>query len=209
MFTGLVEGRARVVGLTPEPPGVLLMIDPPIDLPQLSERDRPRIGDSIAINGCCLTIVALSRGTWAFQAGEETLSRTNLGELRPGDAVNIERSLLADGRIGGHFVQGHVDDIGRVDVIDKSGEWVTMSFRVPPRLTPQMVSKGSITVDGISLTLVDVEEDRFSVALIPHTLEVTTLGIRQPGDAVNIETDILGKYMEKLVRGEGRTADAR
>ncbi|MCA9053026.1 MAG: riboflavin synthase [Planctomycetaceae bacterium] len=204
MFTGLVEGRARVVGLTPEPPGVLLMIDPPAGMLKTSDRDVPRIGDSVAINGCCLTIVALSRGTWAFQAGEETLSRTNLGGLRPGDAVNIERSLPADGRIGGHFVQGHVDDVGTVNAIDRSGEWITMWFRVPSRLTRQMVSKGSITVDGISLTLVDVEADRFSVALIPHTLEVTTLGLRQPGDQVNIETDILGKYMEKLLAGDGQ-----
>lgn len=203
MFTGLVEGRGRVVGVTPEPQGVLLVIDPPAGATPEGPHDQPRVGDSVAISGCCLTIVALHRGTWAFQAGTETLSRTNLGRLRPGDAVNIERSLPAHGRLGGHFVQGHVDAVGRVEACDRAGEWVTMWFRVPERLTRQMVSKGSITVDGVSLTLVAVESDRFSVALIPHTLEQTTLGLRQPGDEVNIETDILGKYIEKLL-GEAR-----
>lgn len=198
MFTGLVAGRGRVVGLNPEPPGVLLVIDPPAAVPN-SPPDPMEVGESIAINGCCLTLVATSRGSWAFQAGSETLSRTNLGRLQPGDAVNVERSLRADARLGGHFVQGHVDDVGRVDRVDRDGEWTTMWFRVPGRLTRQMVSKGSITVDGVSLTLVEVEAERFSVALIPHTLETTTLGLRQPGDEVNIETDILGKYMEKLV----------
>lgn len=199
MFTGLVEGKGRVVGVTPEPHGVLLSIDPPAGCTPADPHDQPRVGDSISISGCCLTIVALNRGTWAFQAGTETLSRTNLGRLQPGDAVNIERSLPAHGRLGGHFVQGHVDAIGQVDSLRREGDWVTMWFRVPPRLTRQMVSKGSITIDGVSLTLVDVESDRCSVALIPHTLEQTTLGLRQPGDAVNIETDILGKYIEKLL----------
>lgn len=199
MFTGLVEGRGRVAGLTPQPPGVLLVVDPPANWSKTSERDVPRIGDSIAINGCCLTVVADDGGALAFQAGTETLSRTNLGRLQPGDAVDLERSLPADGRLGGHFVQGHVDAVGQVDAIERDGEWITMWFRVPARLTGQMVSKGSITVDGVSLTLVDVEPDRFSVAAIPHTLEMTTLGLRNPGDDVNIETDIIGKYLEKML----------
>jgi riboflavin synthase len=199
MFTGLVEGRGRVVGLSPQPPGVLLVIDPPANWSRTSDRDQTRIGDSVSINGCCLTVVAVNHGTLAFQAGTETLSRTNLGRLQPGDAVNVERSLPADGRLGGHFVQGHVDAVGQVDSIDRDGEWISMWFRVPPRLTRQMVSKGSITVDGVSLTLVNVESDRCSVALIPHTLEQTTLGLRRPGDDVNVETDILGKYLEKLL----------
>lgn len=199
MFTGLVEGRGRVVGVSPQPPGVLLVVDPPNGWSTTSIRDQPRNGDSIAINGCCLTVVAVNRGTLAFQAGTETLSRTNLGRLQPGDAVNVERSLPADGRIGGHFVQGHVDDVGRVDAIERDGEWVTMWFRVPARLTRQMVCKGSITVDGVSLTLVGVEAERFSVALIPHTLEQTTLGLRRVGDPINVETDIIGKYLEQLL----------
>jgi riboflavin synthase len=116
--------------------------------------------------------------------------------------VNLERSLPADGRLGGHFVLGHVDGVGQVDRVDREGEWVTMWFRVPATLTRQMVSKGSVAVDGISLTLVEVESERFSVALIPHTLEVTTLGRRNVRDPVNIETDIIGKYVEKLVAGK-------
>ena len=136
----------------------------------------------------------------AFQAGAETLSKTNLGELITGRQVNVERALALGARLGGHYVQGHVDGTGSVDRIDQDGEWTTMWFRVPAPLTRQMVKKGSITVDGVSLTLVEVEADRFSVALIPHTLAVTTLGQRKAGDRVNIETDILGKYVEKLIR---------
>ena len=199
MFTGLVEGRGRVVGVSPQPPGVLLVIDPPATWSRTSDREQPAIGDSISVNGCCLTLVAVNRSTLAFQAGTETLSRTNLGSLQPGDAVNVERSLPVNGRLGGHFVQGHVDDLGHVAAIERDGDWITIWFRVPPRLTRQMVSKGSITVDGVSLTLVSVEADRFSVALIPHTLEQTTLGLRRIGEAVNIETDILGKYLERML----------
>jgi riboflavin synthase len=146
-------------------------------------------------------VIDIKHDNWAFQAGTETLSKTNLGRLRTGDAVNLERSLPVSGRLGGHFVQGHVDGIGHVDVVDRDGEWVTMWFRVPEALATLMVSKGSVAVDGISLTVVNVERDRFSVALIPHTLSVTTLGIRRAGDPVNIETDILGKYVQKLLGG--------
>ncbi|MEZ5940328.1 MAG: riboflavin synthase [Planctomycetaceae bacterium] len=198
MFTGLIEGQGKVVAIEPEGAGVLLSIEPPADLNDGAHTE-VALGESVAINGCCLTVVSFDENTWSFQAGSETLSRTNLGRLQAGDVVNIERALRANARLGGHFVQGHVDDTGTVAKIDREGEWVFMWFKVPPRLTRQMVSKGSICVDGISLTLVEVSDDEFSVALIPHTLEVTTLGQRQPGDMVNIETDILGKYIEKLV----------
>lgn len=194
MFTGLVEARGTVCAMHPAGDAARLTVEAP---PALV--DSARLGDSLAINGCCLTIVAIEENRLAFDAGSETLSRTNLGGLRPGDGVNLERPLAADGRLGGHFVQGHVDGTGTVDRIDRAGEWVTMWFRVPPPLARQMVSKGSVAVDGISLTLVDVESDRFSVALIPHTLEVTTLGTRAIGDRVNVETDILGKYVEKML----------
>lgn len=160
-----------------------------------------QLGDSVAINGCCLTVVEIAGGHWSFQAGPETLARTNLGRLKVGDGVNLERALPASARLGGHFVQGHVDGVGTVDQIVKTGEWVTMWFRMPEPLGLQMVSKGSIAVDGVSLTLVDVERDRFSVALIPHTLDATTLGSRGPGDAVNLETDLLAKYVQKLISG--------
>lgn len=195
MFTGLIEGCGLVTGRVTEGPAVRLQIEPPAAM--LAEPFA--IGDSICINGCCLTIVAIEHGRWSFEAGDETLSRTNLGQLGPGSPVNLERSLPVNGRLGGHFVQGHVDGTATVDEITRDGEWVTMWFRVPADLARLMVPKGSVAVDGISLTLVNVERERFSVALIPHTLEVTTLGERQVGDLVNIETDILGKYVAKLM----------
>jgi riboflavin synthase len=194
MFTGLVEGLGALIKAAPEGPGVRLVIAPPADLlPGCA------LGESVAINGCCLTVIGITPTTWEFEAGPETLARTNLGEIVPGGKLNLERALPVTGRLGGHFVQGHIDGLGRVDEVVRAGDWVTMWFQVPPDLARQMVSKGSVAVDGISLTLVEVERERFSVALIPHTLCATTLGLRRPGDAVNIETDILGKYVQKLL----------
>ncbi|MEX1095062.1 MAG: riboflavin synthase [Planctomycetales bacterium] len=194
MFTGLVEARGTVCELRLEGTAARLAVEVPAPL-----ASGARLGDSVAINGCCLTVVAIDGNRLAFEAGAETLSRTNLGRLRAGDPVNLERPLRADGRLGGHFVQGHIDGTGAIERIDRDGEWVTMWFRVPPALARQMVSKGSIAVDGVSLTLVEVEPERFSVALIPHTLDATTLGTRNVGDAVNVETDILGKYVQKML----------
>ncbi len=194
MFTGLVEGQARVRDVVPEADAVRLTIEFPADVAAAFT-----MGESIALNGCCLTVVELAEGTAAFQAGTETLSKTNLGELKPGRSVNFERSLRADARLGGHIVQGHVDGTARVQSIDRDGEWVTMFFQLAPQLAKFMVPKGSVAVDGVSLTVVNAEPDRFSVALIPHTLEVTTLGQRAVGDTVNIESDILGKYVERLL----------
>jgi len=207
MFTGLVAGRGVVCDVRPEAAGpdssALPQADTPIRLTIRVPADfgDGRSGESVCINGCCLTAVAFEgRGEqWAFQAGSETLSKTNLGSLRAGDFVNLERALHVDGRFGGHFVQGHVDGVGQVDRTDRDGEWVTMWFRAPEPLVDQLVSKGSVAVDGVSLTVVNVERGRFSVALVPHTLEVTTLGIRKPGDSVNLETDILGKYVQKFL----------
>ncbi len=202
MFTGLVEGRGTVVGILPEGPAIRLVIAPP---PSMT--GDCRLGDSVAINGCCLTVVWVESGNWSFQAGPETLARTNLGVLKTGDGVNLERALPANARLGGHFVQGHIDGVGTVDQIVRTGEWVTMWFRMPEPLGRQMVTKGSIAVDGVSLTLVDVERNRFSVALIPHTLEATTLGNRRPGDGVNLETDLLAKYVQKLISQNERPAN--
>ena len=203
MFTGLVEGLGTVVALEEETAGVRVLIEPPADFFQNDPQLAPPsgIGDSIAINGCCLTIVSVSGKQWAFQAGRETLSKTNLGQLRSGDVVNLERSLPVSGRLGGHFVQGHVDGVGTVDQLDRDSEWVTMGFGVPEPLAELMVPKGSVAVDGVSLTVVTVEKNRFTVALIPHTLTVTTLGHRAIGQTVNIETDILGKYAQKFLVG--------
>jgi len=199
MFTGLVEGLGIVQALVTEEAGLRLVIAPPAVMLAGGDTDRCQLGDSVAINGCCLTVIEIKHDCWAFQVGAETLSKTNLGRLRSGDTVNLERSLPVNGRLGGHFVQGHVDGVGQVDAIHREGDWVTMWFRVPGSLAELMVAKGSVAVDGISLTLVNVERDRFSVALIPHTLSMTTLGRRQVGDPVNIETDILGKYVQKLL----------
>ena len=194
MFTGLVEARGTVSGLVDNPPACRLEVDVGDEWATAAS-----VGDSIAINGCCLTVVEIGEASLWFEAGPETLACTNLGELVPGAAVNLERPLAAGGRLGGHFVQGHVD--GTASVVDVSGaqEWVTMWFEVAADLAPQLVPKGSVAVDGISLTVVDVAGTRFSVALIPHTLEVTTLGVRETGARVNIETDILAKYVQKLV----------
>lgn len=191
MFTGLVESLAEVVALQPEAAGARLVIS------ESEIASRTTIGASIAINGCCLTVVAIDGPQLAFQAGEETLSRTNIGLLVPADRVNVETSLRLGDELGGHLVSGHVDALGTVDQQEMDGEWAKYWFRVPPPLTRQMASKGSVTVDGVSLTLVDVETDRFSVALIPHTLQTTTLGLRSVGQRVNIETDILAKYVER------------
>src|SRR5258708_6928002 len=184
----------RITGVIPEGPGKKLLVMPPADL-----MAGTRIGDSVAINGCCLTVVAAHDRGWTFEAGPETLARTNLGRLVPGQRVNLERALAADARLGGHFVQGHIDGCGTVESILVDGQWTTLWFATAGELTRQMVSKGSVAVDGVSLTLVEVGEGRFSVALIPHTLEVTTLGARRVGDRVNIESDILAKYVGKLL----------
>ena len=196
MFTGLVEEKGVVE--TVETVGNSCDISIRADLVS-SDAD---IGDSIAINGCCLTVVAISDQLLTFQAGSETLSRTNLGELGPGSCVNLERSLQVGQRMGGHYVTGHIDAVGSIDAINEDGEWAEFWFQVPLELTRQMAAKGSVAVDGISLTLVAVEPGRFSIALIPHTLSVTTLGERIVGDAVNIETDLLAKYVEQQLRKE-------
>jgi len=191
VFSGIVERMGTVARLIADPPGVRLVIEfEPI------ARDT-KIGDSIAVNGCCLTVVECDGRTFGFDAGAETISRTNLGRLREGRPVNLERSLKVGGELGGHFVSGHIDAVGWLDQRIDEQDWSTFWFRMPARLGRQMASKASIAVDGVSLTLVDVEAERFSVALIPHTLQITTLGALQPGDPVNLETDILAKYVEK------------
>ncbi len=193
MFSGIVEALGEVTGLESRGPGVRLVVR----APEINES--VAIGDSVAINGCCLTVVQHDENGWHFDAGAETLSRTNLGRLSVGSRVNLERSLEVGSRLGGHFVTGHVDCVGTLDRRDDEGDWSTFWIAVPANWTRHMASKGSVTVDGVSLTLVDVEADRFSIALIPHTLEVTTLGKLGLGGYVNIETDVLAKYVERLL----------
>ena len=188
---------ADVVAVESRPPGRLLVLRAP-DLADV------RLGDSLAINGCCLTCVNVADERLSFEAGPETLSRTNLGDLAPGRRVNVEPSLALGDKLGGHIVTGHVDAVGTLDTRHDDEAWSTFWFHFPPPLARQMASKGSIAVDGVSLTLVDVEPARFSVALIPHTLTHTTLGQLAPGGRVNLETDLLAKYVEQQVAAWAR-----
>jgi riboflavin synthase len=197
MFTGLVEALGIVRRIESKGAGRHLIIAEPALASEVV------IGDSVAINGACLTVVEHAQDTCRFEAGPETLQRTNLGDLVAGDRVNLERALRLGDRMGGHLVQGHVDGVGRIAERRREGDWDLVWFDCPGELAAQMVSKGSVAVDGISLTLVDVTSDRFSVALIPHTLEHTTLGFKASGATVNLETDLLAKYVWKCLRGGG------
>jgi riboflavin synthase len=166
------------------------------------------IGSSVAVNGVCLTVVERSDERLAFDLSEETIRRTGLSRLRDGDGVNLERPLRLSGRVGGHLVQGHVDGVGEIDGVTpdaEGGAWVTV--RTPPDLRRYVVEKGSVCVDGVSLTVAALDGAAFSVALIPHTLAVTTLGMVRPGDAVNVEVDVIAKYVESMLAGvRGSTA---
>ncbi len=195
MFTGLVQALGEVAAVVPQGPGVRLTIR------EARIADRTKVGDSVAINGCCLTAISIDGEQMAFEAGAETLSRTNLGRLRSGDRLNLETSLRMGDPLGGHLVTGHIDGLGTVTSRENDGPWSTFWFRAPAALLRQMATKGSIAVDGVSLTLVDVDDEQFSVALIPHTLATTTLGLRRVGDEVNLETDVLAKYVERQLAG--------
>lgn len=191
MFTGLVETIGTIAKVADQPPGKRFTIDAG------TVSEGTAIGDSISINGCCLTVVAIDRAMLDFEAGEETLSRTNLGELAVGSVVNLERSLAVGDRLGGHYVTGHIDAVGTL--LDRRDDppWAHLRFQFPERLASQIAAKGSVAVDGISLTVVEADKHSFTVALIPHTLEITTLGRRAVGDRVNLETDVLAKYVQR------------
>lgn len=161
------------------------------------------IGDSVAINGVCLTVTAIGESEFSFDAVPETLSRSTLGSLHPGDRVNLEASLRAGKMIGGHFVQGHVDGVGTMESIRVLADSAVIRIAAPADVLKYVVEKGSIAVEGISLTVASVDDRGFTVAVIPHTLQVTTLGLRKPGDRVNLEADIIGKYVEKFLAGRG------
>ena len=184
MFTGIVEEQGAVVALD----GHRLRIRAGVVL------DGVQLGDSIAVNGCCLTVVALTTDTWDADVSDETFARTSLGQLQVGSPVNLERAVRMSDRLGGHLVQGHVDGVG--EVVDPVPD---LRVRIPSELMRYVVEKGSITVDGVSLTVVQPLDDGFTVAIIPHTSAVTTLGVRKPGDRVNIEVDVMAKYVERLI----------
>ena len=203
MFTGLVEEKGVVASIVQINSGTAVELTIACNLVHADAS----IGDSIAINGCCLTVIKIDDKQLSFEAGSETLSRTNLGDFVVGSPVNLERALAVGQRMGGHYVSGHIDTLATVDQRNEDGEWAEFWFCVPPEWTRQMADKGSVAVDGISLTLVEVQADRFSVALIPHTLAETTLGNRNVGDTVNIETDLLAKYVESQLNAAKADAD--
>jgi riboflavin synthase len=184
MFTGIVEELGEVVGRD----GYRLRLAAKVVL------DDVVLGASIAVNGCCLTAVAWGDGWWEADLSEETLARTNLGDLRAGDPVNLERPVRLADRLGGHLVQGHVDGVG--EIVEPAPD---LRVRMPAALGRYVVEKGSVTVDGVSLTVVEPLADGFTVALIPHTAEVTTLGRKGPGATVNLEVDVMAKYAERLL----------
>ncbi len=193
MFTGLVQSLAQVRSVSPDGVGGvrLSVVAPAVAASAV-------LGESIAVNGVCLTVVSSDADAVDFECGPETLLRTNLGRLGVGSHANLERALRVSDPLGGHFVTGHVDCVGTIAAVEPNGEWVTISFAVPKEFDDLLVIKGSVAIDGISLTLVTVEPGRLSVMLIPHTLAHTTLGSKTVGDEVNVEFDLLAKHVKKL-----------
>lgn len=188
MFTGIVESLGTVTALKTQSVGIQLSI---------SHDDffkKTKTGASIAINGVCLTVISVKGKQAVFEVGPETLKKSNLGFLRIGMNVNLEKPVSASSDFSGHFVQGHVDTTAEVLKMEKSGPWVDVWFSLPDLIKPFLVDKGSVCIEGVSLTIVQVKKDRFSVALIPYTLTMTTLALKKPGDMVNIETDMIAKY---------------
>lgn len=197
MFTGIVEERGRIRSAGPGPSGVRLAVE------CRTVASDATLGASVAVNGVCLTVVERDESGLSFDLVSETRDRSALGDLRPGDPVNLERPVTLVTRLGGHLVQGHVDGVGTVESVVQNGGSATITVRMPDGLDRYVVEKGSIAVDGVSLTVATLDESTFTVALVPHTLTLTTLGERRPGDRVNLEVDVVSKYIEKLVRRDG------
>jgi riboflavin synthase len=193
MFTGIVEELGEIVAVEAEGDSAVLTIHGP-----LVTEDAVH-GASIAVNGVCLTVVDVKDGTFTADAMKETLDRSSLGALGAGSKVNLERPVRLSDRLGGHLVQGHVDGVGTILSREPGERWDVVTVSLPPQLARYVVGKGSITVDGISLTVVEAGADRFSVALIPTTLSLTTLGHKKPGDPVNLEVDVVAKYVERML----------
>ena len=193
MFTGIVENVGKVISLTEMSESWRLELDLPFD-----SFDGLEAGASLAVNGCCLTFREDSKGIASFDLLDETLEKTNLGNLKQGSLVNLERSLLANGRLGGHFVTGHIDACGKIEVFEERGKKLYLQVQVPESFTQYLVDKGCIAVDGCSLTVCDVKDSSFAVWLIPHTLGKTNLMSKKVGDFLNLEFDLLAKYVEKL-----------
>jgi len=196
VFTGLILEMGELTSLKRRSGGAVLTL----------KADRiataAATGDSIAINGVCLTVIAINNNGISFDLSDETLSATNLGRLKPGDRINLESSLTPDSKMGGHFVTGHVDSAGKIRSRETSGDMLKFEIEAPPDVLHFLVKKGSVAVDGISLTVVDILKDGFTLIIIPHTARLTTLGFKGPGDTVNLETDILGKYVARFMNRE-------
>ncbi|MFK0293943.1 riboflavin synthase [Streptomyces sp. NPDC090442] len=198
MFTGIVEELGEVVAVENLGDSSRFRLRGPV------VTEDAKHGDSIAVNGVCLTVVDTGGGEFTADVMAETLNRSSLGALAPGSRVNLERPMALGGRLGGHLVQGHVDGTGTILERTPGEHWEVVKVGLPAQLARYVVEKGSITVDGVSLTVVDAADDHFTISLIPTTLALTTLGIKQPGDPVNLEVDVLAKYVERLLgRGKG------
>ena len=193
MFTGIVREVGVVVGAEDAAGGKSLVVHAP------ETAARTRVGDSVSINGCCLTATAIADGTIAFHAVPETIGRTTLGTLEPAGKVNVEPAIRAGEELGGHYVQGHVDAVGRIRSVEVEGEGMRVLVEAPDAVSRYCVEKGSVAVDGVSLTVAALAGDGFAVALVPHTLAVTTLSALRPGQDVNLEADVLAKYVERLI----------
>ncbi len=194
MFTGIIEATGRVVRVEPSGGGTRVTLETARPLTKLG------LGESVAVNGTCLTVTAFRGRRFSVEVSPETLRRTTLGALAPGVRLNLERALRLGDRLGGHVVQGHVDGVGVLETITPDRDWSLYRFRAPAPLAPYLVEKGSIAVDGVSLTVFACRGPRFTVALIPHTLAVTTLGALRPGDRVNVEADVLLKQIAAMLR---------
>jgi riboflavin synthase len=193
MFTGIVRERGTVVSAEPTEAGMRILVEAP------ETAGGTVVGDSISIDGVCLTATDVVNGRFAFDAVPETLSRSTLGHLEAGTQVNLEPALRAGEPLGGHYVQGHVDGVGRVRGAMREGEGLRVTIQAPAEFLRYCVKKGSVAVQGVSLTIAELHDDAFAVALVPHTLEATTLGTLAIGDAVNLEADVLAKYVERLM----------
>ncbi len=193
MFTGIIEGLGTVTAVRPAGPGKRLAVAAGFDLAGT------RIGDSISVSGACLTAVAIAGRQFEVDVSPETLARTTLGSARVGERVNLERALRLSDRIDGHLVSGHTDGTGAIDAREAAGNAVIVTVAVAEALTRYMIVKGSVAVDGVSLTINRLEAGRFSVSIIPHTAALTTIGFKQKGEPVNIEVDLIGKYVEKFL----------
>lgn len=193
MFTGIVEETGIVERVQKGSSSAVLTVQ------AIKVLEGTEVGDSICVNGVCLTVTSLADGRFTVDVMHETLNRSSLAQLRCGSRVNLERAMRADGRFGGHIVSGHVDGVGRITEIHRDDMAIWYTVQAEPRLLRYIVEKGSVAIDGISLTVATVNADRFQVSVIPHTVRMTTLGERRSGDLVNIENDVIGKYVERLL----------